>query len=413
MTYTFGLDTFGDRNGDADGKPLSHAQTIRNVVEEGVFAEQAGVDFFGIGEHHTEYFPMPAGDMVLAAIAARTERIRLGSAVTVLSSDDPVRVFQRYSTLNAISGGRAEVILGRGSSIESFPLFGYDLADYEELFEEKATLFAELLKGGPVTWDGKTRAPLLNQDVVPHTESGPFPAWIGVGGNPQSVIRAARLGFSLMLAIIGGPPARFAAYSQLFQRALEKFGRPPLPVGVHSPGHVAATDEQAKAEFWPHWREIITLIAPERGFAIPTEESFDRETGPHGALYVGSPEHCRAEDRREPPRPGRHPVRPEVRHAGPDPRPAHGQHRAVRPPGHPARPRTAQLNPETTGPSRPHESWPPPLSTGGFERRPSQLTMRGCGREPHTQPTGSSATPKRQSHAGAGNPRRGTHRIPH
>ncbi len=290
MTYTFGLDTFGDRNSDADGKPLSHAQTIRNVVEEGVFAEQAGVDFFGIGEHHTEYFPMPAGDVALAAIAARTMRIRLGSAVTVLSSDDPVRVFQRYSTLNAISGGRAEVILGRGSSIESFPLFGYDLADYEELFEEKATLFAELLKGGPVTWEGKTRPPLLNQDVVPHLDSSPFPAWIGVGGNPQSVIRAARLGFSLALAIIGGPPARFAAYSQLFQRALEKFGRPPLPVLVHSPGHVAATDEQAKAEFWPRWREIIALIAPERGFALPTEESFDTETGPHGALYVGSPE---------------------------------------------------------------------------------------------------------------------------
>jgi alkanesulfonate monooxygenase SsuD/methylene tetrahydromethanopterin reductase-like flavin-dependent oxidoreductase (luciferase family) len=228
--------------------------------------------------------------VALAAIAARTERIRLGSAVTVLSSDDPVRVFQRYSTLNALSGGRAEVILGRGSSIESFPLFGYDLADYEELFEEKATLFAELLKGGPVTWDGKTRAPLLNQDVVPHLESGPFPAWIGVGGNPQSVIRAARLGFSLALAIIGGPPARFAAYSELFRRALEKFGRPPRPVLVHSPGHVAATDEQAKAEFWPRWRETIALVAEERGFAIPTEASFDRETGPDGALYVGSPE---------------------------------------------------------------------------------------------------------------------------
>ncbi len=318
MRYTFGLDTFGDRNSDTDGKPLSHAQTIRNVVEEGIFAEQVGVDFFGIGEHHTEYFPMPAGDVALAAIAARTERIRLGSAVTVLSSDDPVRVFQRYSTLNAISGGRAEVILGRGSSIESFPLFGYDLADYEELFDEKATLFAELLKGGPVSWEGKTRAPLLNQDVVPHTESGPFPAWIGVGGNPQSVIRAARLGFSLALAIIGGPPARFAAYSQLFQRALEKFGRPPLPVLVHSPGHVAATDEQAKDEFWPRWQDIITLIAPERGFAIPTEESFDRETGPHGALYVGSP---------------------------PDARTADDQHRAVRPSGHPACPRAAQLIP--------------------------------------------------------------------
>lgn len=290
LTYTFGLDTFGDRESRADGTPLSHAQTIRNVVEEGVFAEQAGVDFFGIGEHHTDYFPMPAGDVALAAIAARTEKIRLGSAVTVLSSDDPVRVFQRYSTLNAVSGGRAEVILGRGSSIESFPLFGYDLADYEELFDEKATLFAELLKGSPVTWEGKTRAALLSQDVVPHLESGPFPAWIGVGGNPQSVIRAARLGFSLALAIIGGPPARFAAYSELFGRALEKFGQPSRPVLVHSPGHVAATDEQAKAEFWPAWRGVIALVAEERGFAIPTEASFDRETGPDGALYVGSPE---------------------------------------------------------------------------------------------------------------------------
>ena len=288
--YSFGLDTFGDRNADAGGRPLSHAQTIRNVAEEGVFAEQAGVDFFGIGEHHTDYFPMPAGDVVLAAIAARTERIRLGSAVTVLSSDDPVRVFQRYSTLNAISHGRAEVILGRGSSVESFPLFGYNLADYEELFEEKAALFAELLNGKPVTWSGKTRAALTDQDVVPHTESGPFPAWIGVGGNPGSVVRAARLGFGLALAIIGGPPARFAPYSQLFHEALEKFGLPPLPVMVHSPGHVAATDAQAKAEFWPRWREVISLVAAERGFPVPTEESFEAETGPRGALYVGSPE---------------------------------------------------------------------------------------------------------------------------
>jgi probable LLM family oxidoreductase len=290
VTYTFGLDTFGDRNGDADGKPLSHAQTIRNVAEEGVLAEQAGVDFFGIGEHHTEDFPMPAADVVLAAIAARTSRIHLGSAVTVLSSDDPVRVFQRYSTLNALSGGRAEVIIGRGSSIDSFPLFGYDLADYEQLFDEKAALFAELLKGGPVTWKGKTRAPLLNQDVVPHMEDGPFPAWIGVGGNPESVVRAARLGFGLALAIIGGPPTRFTAYSELFGRALEKFGRPPLPVMVHSPGHVAATDEQAKAEFWPRWRDIMTAMAPVRGFSVPTRQSFERETGPNGALYVGSPE---------------------------------------------------------------------------------------------------------------------------
>src|SRR5271156_582040 len=169
MTYTFGLDTFGDRNSDADGTPLSHAQTIRNVVEQGVFAERAGVDFFGIGEHHTAYFPMPAADVVLGAIAARTTRIRLGSAVTVLSSGDPVRGFQRSSTLDPVSGGRGEVLRGRGSSIESFPLFGYDLADYERLFEEKTNLFAELLKGGPVTWQGSTRAALHNQDVVPHT----------------------------------------------------------------------------------------------------------------------------------------------------------------------------------------------------------------------------------------------------
>jgi len=286
----FGLDTFGDMTHDADDHPLSHAQTIRNVVEQGVFADQVGVDFFGIGEHHTDDFPMPAADVVLAAIAARTPRIRVGSAVTVLSSDDPVRVFQRYSTLNAISNGRAEVILGRGSSIDSFPLFGYDLADYEVLFEEKVNLFAELRKGGPVTWQGKTRASLTNQDVVPHTEFGPFPVWIGVGGSPQSVVRAAHYGFALMLAIIGGSPARFIPFSRLFQEALDKFGQPPLPVGVHSPGHVAETDEKAREDFWPRYLQVIRHVAETRGFAIPTRESFMYEVGPQGALYVGSPE---------------------------------------------------------------------------------------------------------------------------
>jgi probable LLM family oxidoreductase len=285
-----GLDTFGDVTHDDDDRPLSHAQTIRNLVEQGVLADQVGVDFFGIGEHHTDDFPLSAADVVLAAIAARTTSIRVGSAVTVLSSDDPVRVFQRYSTLDAISGGRAEVILGRGSSIESFPLFGYDLADYEELFEEKTNLFAELLKGGPVTWQGKTRPSLDNQDVVPHTEAGPFPVWIGVGGSPQSVMRAARYGFSLMLAIIGGPPARFAPFSQLFRQALESVGREPLPVGVHSPGHVAATDEKAREEFWPRYLEVIRHVSKTRGFAIPTKESFLSEIGSQGALYVGSPE---------------------------------------------------------------------------------------------------------------------------
>jgi probable LLM family oxidoreductase len=285
-----GLDTFGDVTHDDDDRPLSHAQTIRNVVEQGVLADRVGVDFFGIGEHHTDDFPLSAADVVLGAIAARTTRIRVGSAVTVLSSDDPVRVFQRFSTLDAISGGRAEVVLGRGSRIESFPLFGYDLADYEDLFEEKTNLFAELLKGGPVTWQGKTRPSLHNQDVVPHTEGGPFPAWIGVGGSPQSVIRAARYGFSLMLAIIGGSPARFAPFSQLFRQALESFGRAPLPVGVHSPGHVAVTDEKARDEFWPRYLEVIRHYSKIRGFAVPTKESFLYEIGPQGALYVGSPE---------------------------------------------------------------------------------------------------------------------------
>jgi probable LLM family oxidoreductase len=286
----FGLDTFGDVTHDGRERPLSHAQTIRNLVEQGVLADQVGVDFFGIGEHHTDDFPLSAADVVLAAIAARTSRIHVGSAVTVLSSDDPVRVFQRFSTLHAISGGRAEVVLGRGSSIDSFPLFGYDLADYEDLFEEKTSLFAELLKGGPITWQGKFRPPLSDQDVVPHTESGPFPVWIGVGGSPQSVIRAARHGFSLMLAIIGGPPARFAPFPQLFREALLSFGRAALPVGVHAPGHVAARDEQAREDFWPRYLEVIRHVSKTRGFALPTRESFLFEVGPEGALYVGSPE---------------------------------------------------------------------------------------------------------------------------
>ncbi|WP_285113710.1 LLM class flavin-dependent oxidoreductase [Leifsonia sp. fls2-241-R2A-40a] len=286
---TFGLNTFGDVTRDASGQPISHAQTIRDLVGHGVAAEEAGLHYFGIGEHHTDDMPLSAADVVLGAIAARTERIHLGSAVTVLSSDDPVRVFQRYSTLNAVSDGRAEIILGRGSSIDSFPLFGFDLSDYEELFEEKTNLFAHLLEGGPVTWEGNTRRGLRDQDVVPHL-AAPLPTWIGVGGSPESVIRTAHYGFSLMLAVIGGPVARFAPYTELFHQALEQFGRPQQPIGLHSPGHVAATDEQAREEFWPHFRDMMTKVSATRGFAIPTEASFQRELGPDGSLYVGSPE---------------------------------------------------------------------------------------------------------------------------
>jgi probable LLM family oxidoreductase len=286
----FGVDTFGDLAFDRAGRALTQAETIRRVVDEGVLAEQVGLEFFGIGEHHTNDWPMPAGDVVLAAIASRTTQVHLGSAVLVLSSDDPVRVFERYSTLHALSGGRAEVILGRGSSIESFPLFGYDLADYDTLFEEKTQLFAELLKGGAVSWQGTTRPALRDADVVPHLESGPFPVWIGVGGSPESVVRAARLGFGLMLAIIGGQPARFAPFSQLFAAALAEFGHPPQPVGVHAPGHVAGTDEQARDELWPHYRDVLTRVGRQRGWPPPTKAQFLRETGPDGAWHVGSPE---------------------------------------------------------------------------------------------------------------------------
>ena len=233
---TLGLDTFGDVHTDSSGARLSDAQTIRNLVEEGVLAEQTNVDYFGIGEHHTQSFPLSAGDVVLAAIAARTSRIHLGSAVTVISSDDPVRVFQRYSTLDSLSYGRAEVILGRGSSTESFPLFGYDLRDYEELFEEKVNLFAELLKEKPVTWSGNSRAALHGQTVYPRTQSGHLSTWIGVGGSPESVVRAARYGFALMIAIIGGETARFAPFAGCSTGPWPSSASPSAPSACTRPG---------------------------------------------------------------------------------------------------------------------------------------------------------------------------------
>jgi probable LLM family oxidoreductase len=256
-----------------------------------VLAEETGVDHFGIGEHHTESFPLSAGDVVLAAIAARTSRIRLGSAVTVISSDDPVRVFQRYSTLDSLSDGRAEVILGRGSSTESFPLFGYDLRNYDELFEEKVNLFAELLKEKPVTWSGNTRAALHGLTIYPRTESGHLSTWIGVGGSPESVIRAAHYGLPLMLAIIGGGPMRFQPLTDLYHRALEQFEQDPaLPIGVHSPGFIAATDEEAKETLWPHYEAMTNRIGRERGWPPATRARFEHEAGEDGALFVGSPE---------------------------------------------------------------------------------------------------------------------------
>ncbi len=288
--FELGIDTFGDRTVDADGKLKHPAAVIRDVVAEGVRADQVGLDFRGIGEHHRDDCAVSAPDVVLAGIAGQTERIRLGSAVTVLSSDDPVRVFQRFSTLDAISGGRAEVILGRGSFIESFPLFGYDLGDYEVLFEDKLDLFAHLLEEGPVTWSGQTRPPLDQQVVWPPTESGRLRTWVGVGGSPESVIRAARYGLPLMLAIIGGAPQRFAPLVDLYHRALGELGRDPQPIGAHLPGHVAETDDQALAELWPGFREMHARIGRERGWAPMRYEDFEAQAGPDGALVVGSPQ---------------------------------------------------------------------------------------------------------------------------
>ena len=288
--FAFGLDTFGDVTLDPVAGLQPHARVLRDVVEEAVLADQLGLDAFGVGEHHRADFAISAPEVVLAAIASRTSRIRLGSAVTVLSTDDPVRVFQRFSTLDAISNGRAEVILGRGSFTESYPLFGFDLARYEELFEDKLRLFAELLKPGPVTWTGTTRPPLTGATMYPPIEKGVLRAWVGVGGSPESVVRAARYGFPLTLAIIGGSPLRFRPYVEIYLQSLQKLGRPVLPVGVHSPGHVAATDEQAKHELWPHYQVMINRIGRERGWPPTTRAHFDREAGPDGSLYVGAPD---------------------------------------------------------------------------------------------------------------------------
>jgi probable LLM family oxidoreductase len=258
------------------------------VIAEAVLADQLGVDFFGVGEHHRDDFAVSAPEVVLAAIAGQTSRIHLGSAVTVLSSDDPVRVFERFSSLNAASNGRAEVILGRGSFTESFPLFGYDLSDYNVLFEEKLALFVELLKGGPVSWSGTTRSPLKEQRVFPVLET-PLTTWVGVGGSPESVARAARYQLPLTLAIIGGNPLRFAPLVEYYRKALQSAGAEQLPIAVHSPGYVADTDEMAREEFFPYMKKGRDRIGAERGWGPMTRESFDLEVA-NGSLYVGSPE---------------------------------------------------------------------------------------------------------------------------
>ena len=290
---TFGLDTFGDVTVDSHGNPLPMHQVLRDVLEEAVVADRAGVDHFSVGEHHRPDFAVSAPDVVLAAAAARTDRITLGSAVTVLSSDDPIRVYERFATIDAISGGRAEITVGRGSFIESFPLFGFALEDYEVLFEEKLDLLVRLREEGPVTWSGSTRAPLTGGRVFPTTARGSLPVWVGVGGSPQSVVRAAGHGLPMMLAIIGGSPDRFRPFVDLFHRAVHELhghaGPSPLPVGVHSPGFVAETDHEALDLLYPHYRAMRDRIGRERGWPPLTRAEYEQEAAT-GALFVGSPE---------------------------------------------------------------------------------------------------------------------------
>ncbi|MGO4803571.1 LLM class flavin-dependent oxidoreductase [Arthrobacter sp. 2MCAF15] len=285
-----GLNTFGDVGVFPDGHPVPHAQVLRQLLEQAELAEEVGLHAFAVGEHHRRDFAVSAPEVFLAAAAARTKHIRLGSAVTVLSSDDPIRVFQRFATVDAISNGRAEVMLGRGSFIESFPLFGLDLADYEVLFEEKLELFDKVRAQKPVHWEGRTRPALSGLSVYPPLEHHLLPTWIGVGGTPESVLRCAEYGYPIIFAIIGGQPRSFAPLANLYREAMAKYGHPMQQMATHSPGHVAATDEEAREEFFPHWLDQRNRIGAERGWGPASRGEFDAMCTPEGALYVGSPE---------------------------------------------------------------------------------------------------------------------------
>src|ERR1700694_3850542 len=285
----FGLDSFVPISVDESGEELSGDVVIRNTIEEAVLADAVGIDSFNIGEHYRADLMDSAGHVILAAIASRTERIRLGTAVTVLSTEDPVRVYTDFATLDAVSNGRAQLIVGRGSLTDSFPLFGYDLADYATLFEEKVAFLTRLLRNHPVTWSGGFRSPLKDQYVSPPLPEGHLPTWVGVGGSPQSVIRAARYRLTLMLAIIGGGPSRVAPHVELYKRALDKYGYPQLRIGMHSHGFVARTDQEAVDVQWPHWAHVFENAAAERGWARATMDRFQAEVD-DGSLYLGSPE---------------------------------------------------------------------------------------------------------------------------
>lgn len=288
-----GLTTFVETTPDVKtGKVISHAERIREVVEEIVLADEVGLDVYGVGEHHRRDYAASSPAVVLAAAASQTKRIRLTSAVTVLSSDDPVRVFEQFSTLDAISNGRAEIMAGRGSFIESFPLFGYDLDDYNELFDEKLDLLLKIQKSEKVTWNGKHRPAIQNLGIYPMPVQNPLPVWIASGGTPQSVVRAGILGLPLVLAIIGGSPRQFAGLVQLYKRAAKEAGHDvtKLPIASHSHGFIAESTELAADKFFPSTQQAMNVIGRERGWGEYTRATFDSARSLEGALYVGDTE---------------------------------------------------------------------------------------------------------------------------
>jgi probable LLM family oxidoreductase len=285
-----GIDSFAASTNAANS--ITSAEALTQLLERIEFADKAGLHVFGIGEHHRKEFLDSATAVILAAAAAKTKNIKLTSAVTVLSAADPVRVFQSYATLDLISQGRAEIVVGRGSFVESFPLFGFELEDYNDLFTEKLGLLLQIRDNETVSWSGKFRAPLHNQSVYPRPLQNPLPIWLGVGGTPESFVRAGRLGLPLMVAVIGGETHRFRPLVDLYREAGEKAGHSPetLKVGLHSLGYVAESKEKAVEEFFPGYAETFTKIGRERGWPPVTRPHFDAQNGPRGALLVGDAE---------------------------------------------------------------------------------------------------------------------------
>ena len=286
-----GLYTFAELTPDpVTGRTISPAARLRNLIEEATLADEVGLDVFAIGEHHRPDFVVSAPAIALAAVAERTTTIRLSSAVSVLSSDDPVRVFEQFSTLDLLSGGRAEIMAGRGSFIESFPLFGYDLADYDELFVEKLDLLLRLRESEHVTWVGRHRASLDGLGVYPRPIQDLLPVWVAVGGNPTSAARTGLLGLPMALAIIGGRPEQFAPFAEIHRRAAREAGHDVPALSINSHGFIARTSQEAADVSWPPFEAMMTKIGRERGWPPMTREQFDASRSLHGANFVGSPE---------------------------------------------------------------------------------------------------------------------------